>query len=492
MELPRSRRLDGSPDAPMAEANDRSIVSHVFVDDQLRIGGQSGAQGNLTVIRSSTESDNNLHEPRSTLLTNTSQFAININSRNLSVSQVMEANIPYAEHFEYKPPDEYDSEFEDDRDFGGVVRRSPIEVQHYETIIEAQERRERWFLIQAHINHDDAAIAQMMSFVGPVDVLPGCDFYVRYVRVAWTYGLGAMFEAWSRLTSKLQYHEMYLEEVNEFIALDPVIPVSDTCYRLRVYNTNERARLLNALDHYHMLAEASLTNNGNNSGGIAVEQTHQEQPGRTIHGGPYDNLSTDGTNEFLHPKISRGVDIIDPNTGHPIQFQREQLTGHKNGDKSGIDNMQLDGSPDLLIRDHGSANRNRRRSNSLFDQIPVDRRSDLFHDVSGGSGNMPAGSNDPLFDANDRLGTHIDTELGSETGNNEITPWIPQETWTERRLRNGSRMSNTLPRNFGRNINNMRSALQSITEIDHEEHAIELTRTAENNGSQTPDLAFSV
>lgn len=154
--------------------------------------------------------------------------------------------------------------------------------------------------------------------------------------------------------------------------------------------------------------------------------------------------------------------------------------------------MQVDGSSELLIRDHGNGNRNRSRSNSLFDQIPVDRRSDLFHEASGASGNLPAGSNDPLFDTNNRLDIHIDPGMGSETENNETIAWIPQETWTERRPRNGRRVSNTLPRNFGRNINNLRSALHSITEINHEEHAIELTRTAENDESHTPDLAFSV
>ncbi|KAJ6184493.1 hypothetical protein N7519_005794 [Penicillium mononematosum] len=501
MEPPRSPRPDGSSAAPTDEANDEPIVSHVLVDDQLRTGGQSGAQEILTIIHSPTESDNNLHEPRLPLHASTSQFAVTIDSRNLSVSQAMEANIPYAEHFEYQPLDEDDSEFEDDQDFGGVARRSPSEVQSYETITEAQERRRRWYLIQALINYDDAAIAQMMSFARPVDILPRCDFYVRYVRVAWTYGLGAMFEARARLMSKLRYHEMYLEEVNEFIAMDPVIPAGDTCYRLRVYNTNERARMLNALDYYQMLAEASLTNNANNTGDITVEPAHKEQPRRTIHGGSHGNLSTDGTNEVVRPKISRGVDIIDPNTGHPIQFQREQSTatnsiqngtGHTNGNNSDFDNMQVDGSSELLIRDDGNGNRNRSRSSSLFDQIPVDRRSDLFQDTGGASGNMPAGSNDPLFDANNRLGIHIDPERGSETEINEITSWIPQETWTERRPRNGRRISNTLPRNFGRNINNLRSALHSITEIGHEEHAIELTRTAENDGSHTPDLAFSV
>ncbi|CAP95534.1 hypothetical protein E8E15_008607 [Penicillium rubens] len=501
MEPPRSPRLDGPSAAPTAEANDEPIVSHVFVDDQLRTGGQNGAQENLTIIRSSTASDNNLHESRSPLPASTSHFAVTTDSRNLSVSQAMEANIPYAEHFEYQPLDEDDSSFEDDQDFGGVARRSPTEVQHYETIPEAQERRLRWYYIEALINFQDFAIAQMMSFASPVDILPGCDFYVQYVRVAWTYGLGSMFEARERLMGKLRYHEMYLEELNEFIAMDPVIPAGDTCYRLRVYNTNERARVLNALDHYQMLAEATLTNTVNNSGDATVEPAHQDEPGRTMHDGSHGNLSTDGTNEVVRPKISRGVDIIDPNTGHPIQFQREQSTatnnirngtGHTNRNNPDFGNMQVDGSSELLIRDHGNGNRNRSRSNSLFDQIPVDRRSDLFHEASGASGNLPAGSNDPLFDTNNRLDIHIDPGMGSETENNETIAWIPQETWTERRPRNGRRVSNTLPRNFGRNINNLRSALHSITEINHEEHAIELTRTAENDESHTPDLAFSV
>jgi hypothetical protein len=33
--------------APTAEANDEPLVSHVFVDDQLRTGGQNGAQESI-------------------------------------------------------------------------------------------------------------------------------------------------------------------------------------------------------------------------------------------------------------------------------------------------------------------------------------------------------------------------------------------------------------------------------------------------------------
>ncbi|CAG8909266.1 unnamed protein product [Penicillium egyptiacum] len=495
MEPPRPPHLDGSSAAPTAETNDdESIVAHVFVDDQLRTGGRSGAiQENLTIIRSSTESDNNLHERlRSPLPASTSQFAVPVDSRVLSVSQAMESNIPYAEHFEYQPQDEDDPEF---------ARRSPSAVQRYETPLEAQERRTRWYLIETLIDHDDFAIAQMMSLLLPFDILPGCDYYVQYVGRAWIFGIGAMIAARKLLSSKLQAHEMYLEEVNEFIALDPEIPPGDVCYHLRVYNINERARVLNAFDYYEMLAEESLANNPIDPGCITVGPAHQEQPGRTIHGGPSDNLGTDGTNEVERTKTSRAVDITDPNTGHRIQFQRQQSiatndirngTGRTNGDDSEFDNMQVDGSSELLIRDHVNGNCNGNRSNSLFNQVQVDRRSELFHGASGTSGNMPAGSDDPLFDANNRLGIHLSPEMDSETEHSEIIPWIPQETWTECRPRNGSCISNTLPRNFGRNINNVRSALHSITEIDHEEHVIELTHKAENDGSHTPDLAFSI
>lgn len=485
--------------------DDESIVEHVFVEGQLVTGGPNRAtQENLMTIRSSAESDNNLHEQLpSPLLARTPQFAVPVNPRDSTVSQIIGSNTPYSEWIEQQPSGEVDPEF---------VRQTytPNAALGYEPTSQAEERRARWVSIESLISHDDAAIAQMMSFMFPFDMFPGCDFYVRYVRVSWMCGLDAMIEAKSRLTSKLRNHGRYLEEVNEAIALDPQISPGDACYNLRVYNINERARVLNALDEYEQLmgyADPAGMDNPNDPEGITVNAAHQHpthiqgQPGRTIDGGSYDNTSTDGTNEVERVNINRGVDIIDPNTGHPIQFQRQQLTatnnncngtGRTNGNNSEFDDMQVDGSSELLIRDHGNENRSRNRSNSLIDRIQVDRRSELFHDANGTSGNVPTGSNDPPFDANTRLGIDLPPEMGSGMEHDAIISRLPQETWTERRPRNGRRISYTLPRNFGRNIQNFRSALHSITEIDHDEHAIELTSTAENDGSHAPNLAFSV
>lgn len=498
MEPPRPPRLGGSSPAQMAVMNDdESIVPHVFIGDQIVPGGRNRTTQQTFIIRSSTESDNNLREQLAwPLPVNTSQFAAPVNPRDLAVSQTMGSDIPYDEWIEHQPLDEVNPEF---------IQHTPNAVQRHEPNRQAEERRGRWSFIETQINYEDTAIAQIVSFMSPFDLFPGDDFYARYVRLAWMCGPDAMIEAKTRLNNKLRNHERYLEEVNEVIALGPHISPGEACYNLRVYNINERARVLNALDKYDDLMGregAAGMNNPNYSGGITIQPAHQNpthmhlQPGRTIDRGSYDNLWTDGTNEVERASTNRGIDIIDPDTGHPIQFQRQPLTtannnrndtGRTNGNNPNRDNMQVDGSSELLIRDDVNGNRNRNRRNSLFDHTQVDRRSELFHDGNGIIGNVPTGSNDPLFDANSRLDGLF---MGSDAENNGTISWIPQDTWTERRPRNESRISRTLPRNFGRNIANLRSVLHSITELDHE-HAIELTGTARNDGN-TPNLAFSV
>ncbi|KGO35925.1 hypothetical protein PEX1_062780 [Penicillium expansum] len=494
MEPPRPPLPDNSSPVRMAAINDESIVPHVFVAGRL-VSRNRATQENSTIILSSTESDNNLHGRWTPpLLASTSQFAAPVDSQYLTASQAEESDIPYDEWFEYQPLDEVDTEF---------VGQTSNAVETHEPASQAEERRARWALIETHINYEDSAIAQIMSFMSPFDIYPGEDFYVRYVKVAWMCGLDAMIEAKSRLNNKLRNHERYLEEVNEVIALDPQLSPGDACYNLRVYNINERARMLGALDQYDTFmryAEAIGMNNPNDPEGFAAQQAHGNpnyihmQPGRAIDDGSHGNLSTDGTNEVARANINRGVDIINPETGHPIQFQRQLLTatnnnrngtGRTDGSNSDSDNMQVDGSSELMIRDGVDGNRNRNRRNSRFNQIQVDRRSEL--DVNGTSGNVPMGSNDPLFDANSRLDSLFIPEMGSEA---EIS-WTPQEAWTERRPRNDIRVSRTLPRNFGRNIHNFRAALHSITELDHEEHAIELTSTDESDGSHTPNLVLS-
>ncbi|KAJ5200065.1 hypothetical protein N7491_009135 [Penicillium cf. griseofulvum] len=504
MEPARPPRLDGSSPAPIAiTKDDESIVAHAFVDDQLVAGGPNRkTQEKLAIIRSSTESDNNLHEGfPPPLLASTSQFAAPVNSRDLTVSQTIGSNISYAEWSEHQPLDGIDPDF---------ICDTPNRVQRPETAHQAEERRARWVVIENLINNDDTAMAQMLSSMCPFDMFPIGDFYIRYIRVAWMCGLDTMTEARSRLNSKLLNHGRYLEEVNEAIALDPHISPGDARYDLRVYNINERARVLNALDEHDMLMQYTETidmDNINDSGGIVVDPEHQNpvhiegQLERMIAGGSYVNLSTDGTNEFERANTNRGVDIIDPDTGYPIEFQRQSFTtannsssngtGRTNENNSDFNNVQVDGSSDLLICDHENDSTSRRAS--LFNEIQVDRRSELWaRDRNETSGNVPTGSNDPSFDADSRLGIRISPGMGSGVGTDEIISWIPQETWTERRPRNGRRTSGTVPRNFGRNnVFNYRSPLHSITEINHDEHAIELASTTATNGSPTPSLMFS-
>jgi hypothetical protein len=504
MEPARPPRLDGSSPAPMAITNDdKSIVAHAFVDNQLVARGRNrAAQENFTIIRSSTESDNNLPERLpSPLLASTSQFAAPVTSRDLAVSQTMRSNISYAEWTEHQALAGIDPDF---------ICDTPNQVQGPETAHQAEERRARWVVIENLINNDDTAMAQMLLSRCPFDTFPVGDFYIRYVRVAWLCGLDAMTEARSRLNSKLLNHRRYLEEVNEAIALDPQISPGDARYNLRVYNINERARVLSALDEHDMLmqyADAIDMDNINNPGGIVVDPEYQSpthiegQPERMIAGGSYVHLSTDGANDFERANTNRGVDIIDPDTGNPIEFQRQSFTtannsssngtGCTNENNSDFNNLQIDGSSDLHIRNHENDNTSRRTS--LFNEIQVEGRSELWvHDGNETSGNVLTGSNDPSFDADSRLGNQIPPGLGSGVGTDEIISWIPQETWTERRPRNGRRISDTVPRNFGRNnVFNYRLPLHSITEINHEEDAIELASTNADNGSPTPSLMFS-
>ncbi|EKV10452.1 hypothetical protein PDIG_25880 [Penicillium digitatum PHI26] len=408
----------------------------------------------------------------------------------------MEPDVPCDEWFEYRPRDEIDAQF---------IRHASNAMQRHELTCQAEERRARWVLIEDQIHYEDSAIAQMMSFMSPFDLFLGYDYYVRYVKIAWMCGLDAMVEAKSRLNNKLWNHEKYLEEVNEVIALDPQISPGGVCYNLRVYNINERARVLGALDQHDVLtgyAEAAGMNNPNETEYFSVKQAHRKptcshiQPGRMMDGSSLGNLSAAGTNEVELAKTNRGVEIIDPQTGHPIQFQRRPLnttnnsrnvTGRGNGSNSDCDYIQVDGSSELLIRDV-DGNRNRNRRNSFFNHIQVDRRSEFFHDAHGTGGNVPTGDNDPVFDAVSRLDSVFLPEMGVEA---EIS-WIPQETWTERRPRNEIRVSRTVPRNFGRNVYNFRSELHSITELDHDGHVIEPTSTGENDGSHTPSFAFSI
>ncbi|KAJ5705682.1 hypothetical protein N7536_001371 [Penicillium majusculum] len=459
---PRPPRRGGSSPAQMAVMNDESIVPHVFVGGQLVTSDRNRPTQQNFIIRSSTESDNNLREQLGwPLPASAPQFAAPVDTRDSTVSQTMGSDVPYDEWIEHQPIDEVDT---------GFIQHTPNAVQRHELTRQAEERRERWIFIETQINYEDAAIAQIVSFMSPFDFCPGDDYYVRYVRLAWMCGPDPMTEAKTRLNNKLRNHERYLEEVNEVIALDPHISPGDVCYDLRVYNINERARVLNALDQYEEFIRregAAGMNNPNDPGGIVIQSAHQNpthmrmQPGRTIDRGSYANLSTDGTNEVERASTNRGIEIIDPDTGHPIQFQRQPLTttntnrndtGRTNGKYSNCDNVPVDGSSELLIRDD------------------VDRRSELFHGNET-IGNVPTGSNDPLLDANSRLDGLFPLGI-------------------ERRPRNGSRISRTLPRNFGRKIANLRSAFHSITEPDHE-HAIELTGTAGNDGN-TPNLAFSV
>lgn len=499
MEPPRPPRHDGSTPVQMSVMdNDESIVAHIFVGDKLVTGSRNvGTQDISRIIHSSTEPDNNLHEKlTSPLLASTSHFAAPVDPGFSTFSKAMEPDVPCDEWFEYRPRDEIDAQF---------IRHASNAMQRHELTCQAEERRARWVLIEDQIHYEDSAIAQMMSFMSPFDLFLGYDYYVRYVKIAWMCGLDAMVEAKSRLNNKLWNHEKYLEEVNEVIALDPQISPGGVCYNLRVYNINERARVLGALDQHDVLtgyAEAAGMNNPNETEYFSVKQAHRKptcshiQPGRMMDGSSLGNLSAAGTNEVELAKTNRGVEIIDPQTGHPIQFQRRPLnttnnsrnvTGRGNGSNSDCDYIQVDGSSELLIRDV-DGNRNRNRRNSFFNHIQVDRRSEFFHDAHGTGGNVPTGDNDPVFDAVSRLDSVFLPEMGVEA---EIS-WIPQETWTERRPRNEIRVSRTVPRNFGRNVYNFRSELHSITELDHDGHVIEPTSTGENDGSHTPSFAFSM
>lgn len=496
MEPPRPPRRGGSS-AQMAVMNDdESIVPHVFVGDQL-VTGNRGTQQNF-ITRSSTESDNNLREQLAwPLAASTLQFTAPADPRDSTASQTMGSDVPYDEWIEHQPLDEVNPEF---------IQHTPNAVQCNELTRQAEERRGGWFLIQTQINYEDAAISQIVSFMSPFDIPSGDDFYARYVKLAWMCGPDAMMEAKTRLNNKLRNHERYLEEVNEVIAMDPHISPGDWCYDLRVYNINERARVLDALDQYDELMDSQGTdgmNNPNYPGGIAFHPAHQNpthmhmQPGRaTDRGSDDNNLWSDGTNEVERASTNRGIEIIDPDTGLPIQFQRQPLTTTSSNNRNGTgrtkrkysncDNMSVDGSSELLIRDDANGNRNRSRRNSLSDHTQVDRRSELFHDGNGTIGNVPTGGNDPLFDANSRLDGLFSLGMGANMENNGTIPWIPKENWSEHRPRTGNRISRTLPRNFGRNL---RLALHSITELDHE-NAIELTDTPGNHGN-TPNLAFS-
>lgn len=326
-----------------------------------------------------------------------------------------------------------------------------------------EDRSGRWYLLSNLINHDDAAISLRMSIMRPFDFYPNGDFYWRYVRCSWLGGPAAMAEAEWHLSNKLRNHERYLAEVNEVIALDPQVRPGDWVYDLRVYNTMERARVLNALEELENLKR---------DGQVAGIENHIIDPGhatlpspirswvpleRWDNGGSDNDTSFGGMTEVERSNVNRGVAIIDPDTGHPIEFQRQSLTTTNN---------------------RGNGNRS--------------ENSEVLNHDGGRIGNVPVGSSDPVFDATSRPSSQTSAdEIRFELEEGNITSWISQERWTEPRPRNGDPISNTVPRNFGRNVQNCRSPLRSLTEVDQEAIPIEPASTAATDGSRTPSTVIN-
>ena len=209
----------------------------------------------------------------------------------------------------------------------------------------ADDRAERWLAWAYEIQEEEFVMQAFVLRMRSLDNWPGVDFYRRYIRCAWICGPVDAEEAEVRLRDKLSVHEQWLADVNEAIALDPWSRPDGRSLHHRIYNTNERARILAALEELEGIRDiqADMNLGGHSISGTSTSTFGESTMDPAVQDGshapadsPDDEGSNDGPNDISfvsHARVAGPVTIIDPHTRRPIDLQGLQQKA-KNKDAS--------------------------------------------------------------------------------------------------------------------------------------------------------------
>ena len=453
MEPPKAPHLEGSSPAMMVAVNGfESIAGQIFIDGQamvMNIARTTDSQEKVSLIRAST-GDSTSEQLSSAVFTSGFSQQTERGSQDAAAFQDMGPEPSFIAYIQDPTEGIHDNS----------VSLWTFPEWHEIDPPAPDDRWGRWNSISSEIGHDEAAIRNMWLHVEHLDNFPTLDFYSRFARCVWCWGLDAVEQAEHWLRNKLHNHERYLAEVNEVIAMDPRNGPNITLFALRVYNINERAKLLAAIEILE----------------VFTERRHHE------HFEPMVNGVSDGDKPiiFIEPTGSnRGIDIIDPETGRPIVIQvPEASTNHTNGNDHGSrDSAEREAeaelSSNLLTFDGANESIGKlREGNSALRSGNAASRS-----TSQNSQNAQGAQNTPG-----------DATPASESNGN--ISWVHQETWIEPLpSQNGNRVSETVPRNFGGSPHRHRLALPSFSEFDQEKYALEEASTTGTAGSPSPPLS---
>ncbi|KAJ5312415.1 hypothetical protein N7508_003245 [Penicillium antarcticum] len=316
-------------------------------------------------------------------------------------------------------------------------------------------RIERWCAWAYEIQEEETMMKGFVLRRRNLDIWVGVDFYRRYVRCAWICGIPDREEAETRLRHKLSLHEQWLVEINGAMALDLCSRPDGRSLHYRIYNTNERARILAALEELDGIRniQADLDRAGYITFESIASTFGEDFTRPTIQDNtsapdmsPDAGVTSDGVNDtsfVSHTRATGPIRIIDPHTGCPIDLiglsqKAKKRDGRANG--AGADLSQANGvAHDGIDKMAG---------------IPV-----------------PAGSIDLSLDiaqSSEQIVKEL-TDLSNGAflvENGQLTLWIPQEILKDLRPLRKRVSSKTVPRNFGRP--RYGPGLQTITEVGPE------------------------
>jgi hypothetical protein len=278
---------------------------------------------------------------------------------------------------------------------------------------------------------DEVRIAHLWPQIKHLDSSPFGEFYLRFAQCAFAWGPDALIAAYHMLKSKVSLHSRYLAEVNELIAMNGN-ETTHLLYCLRILNTRLRASALNAADF--------------------LEQLDFRQEWRL---GQRAYLWYDGCSDEMPPAAiqptgnNRGVDIIDPATGRPIVIQMSRTSAD-------ITNNNGHGGE--------SAHLHQTEAELGSNLITYDVANDASGAVPGNAGIRSPSQNTQ----------HPTGDVTPESDGSENISWVHQETWiAPLPSQIGTRLSETVPRNFGGSPHRYRVPVPSFSEFDQSRHAWE-------------------
>ncbi|KAJ6081178.1 hypothetical protein N7499_006052 [Penicillium canescens] len=464
MELPNPRLEGISPVLMVVMDDDPSVVGRIFLGDKAVAGRQADGSGDDR--RNSFSSD----EDTLRIYGETSR----------SISRLYPADPLYLDL--RVPPRRTHSPITDDVPLQQVPR-TPLFVPdpNQPSFIQlgfslgsrsrfewyADDRAERWLSWAYEIQEEEFVMQAFVLRMRSLDNWPGVDFYRRYIRCAWICGPVDTEEAEVRLRHKLSVHEKWLADVNEAIALDPWSRPDGRSLHHRIYNTNERARILAALEELEgirdiqadmNLGEHSISGTNTSTFRESTMEPAVQDGSHAPADSPDDGVSNDGPNDISfvsHARVTGPVTIIDPHTCRPIDLQGLQQKAKKR-DASG----------------HGHANGGGAHLGQRKGLAEVNSEMVSYDSIGETTGTpIPVGSMDRSLDIGQSSGQAVKELTESDNGtflaeNNQLTSWIPQEILTDSRPVRKRVSSKTVPRNFGRH--RYGPGLQTITEIEQE------------------------